>query len=287
MLFYKSFAKKTLRRSGFTEPWQMIGIMLLFTIGAVTFPTERLVKLFYDADEHAMLLYNGIERLIFTAVMFHIVGSFGFKIIRPKTHIIALLAVAPALIIAVNNFPFVSFFTGKCSIADGPREIIFFAVWCIGVGCLEEVAYRGIILPLLYITRRNKKRPVLWTLVLSSAIFALSHLVNLISPSPNFGGVIMQVGYTFLIGAMCGIVMVRTGSIILPMILHVTYNFAGMLVEKCGDGIMWTTEQIICTAVVGVVVGVYLVCLAFTADRHPEVCNSLLGEEPTPQSSYQ
>ena len=58
------------------------------------------------------------------------------------------------------------------------------------------------------------------------------------------------------------------------------YNFGGMLVEKCGRGSLWTTQQIICTAVVGVIVGAYLVyVVAFTADNTSEILEYTINAE--------
>ena len=124
----------------------------------------------------------------------------------------------------------------------------------------------------------GKSKPVFLTVAISSAIFALTHLINLLN---GFNpAVFLQVGYTFLIGSMCGIVFVKTGNIFFPAVLHMIYNFGGMLVEKCGRGSLWTTQQIICTAVVGVIVGAYLVyVVAFTADNTSEILEYTINAE--------
>ena len=146
----------------------------------------------------------------------------------------------------------------------------------------EELAYRGVMLPLILIKIRRiespiiKKRPVFFTVAISSAVFALSHLINLLNG--NIGGTFLQVGYTFLIGAMCGIVTVKTGNVILSALVHVIYNFCGMLIEYCGTGVMWTVEQMLFTAVVGVVVGAILIVVAILSDRKPETVLGMLGD---------
>ena len=48
---------------------------------------------------------------------------------------------------------------------------------------------------------------------------------------PKIGGTFLQVGYTFLIGAMCGIITVKTGNVLLSATAHIVYNFCGMLIE--------------------------------------------------------
>ena len=278
-MYFPTFAnKKSLRKSGVNEPVQMAAIMMLFILGVVMFPTRKIVGWFYSGDdEFVFLLADGIQRLIFSAVMFKFIADFGFNVIPEKMRVAGFFAVLPAVIIAINNFPFVSFLSGNCSVTETPGNIAIFAVWCLGVGLFEEVSFRGVVLPLIYVKLREsnltvfgKKKPVFLTVAISSAIFALTHLVNLFN---GFNpAVFLQVGYTFLIGSMCGIVFVKTGNILFPSAMHFIYNFGGMLVEKCGVGTIWTTEQIICTAVVGVIVGAYLVYVVlFTADKDCDV----------------
>ena len=82
--------KKSLRKSGFREPLQMLGIMMLFIIGVVTFPTRRILGWFYKGeDEFVFLFADGVERLLFTALMIRFALQFGFRIIPRKTHVIA------------------------------------------------------------------------------------------------------------------------------------------------------------------------------------------------------
>ena len=130
----KLFAiKKSLRRSGFTEPVQMAGIMMLFILGVVMFPTRRIVGWFYSGeDEFVFLLADGVERLIFTVLMLRFAAQFGFRLISFKTKAIAYLAVLPALVVAVNNFPFASYFGGDCGL-NQTDNVFSFSLWCVGV----------------------------------------------------------------------------------------------------------------------------------------------------------
>ena len=91
----------------------------------------------------------------------------------------------------------------------------------------------------------------------------------------------MQVGYTFRIGAMCGIVTVKTGNVIISALVHIVYNFCGMLMEYCGKGVMWTWPQITCTAVVGVIIGAVMITIVILSDRKPENALGMLGSAPT------
>jgi membrane protease YdiL (CAAX protease family) len=104
----------------------------------------------------------------------------------------------------------------------------------------------------------NRAVDVFWSIVISSAVFALVHLLNLFAGA-GIGSVILQVGYSFLIGGMCSVVLVKTKNIWYCVILHAVYNFAGGVVPECGGGEIWDTPTIILTAVVAVLVAVYVI----------------------------
>ena len=73
------------------------------------------------------------------------------------------------------------------------------------------------------------------------------------------GGTLLQVGYSFLIGGMCSIILVKTHNIWFCVILHSVYNFAGGVVPNCGGGIIWSVPEIILTAVVALIVAVFVI----------------------------
>ena len=293
MLFYKNFAKKSLRRSGFKEPVQMTAIMLLFVLGVVTFPTRSIVGFFYKGGEEFVFLFaEGVQRIAFTFMMLHFAKSLGFKLIPRKTHVFGIFATLLAFVIAVNNFPFVSYITGQVGVEENSVQLLSFMLWCVGVGLFEEVSVRGIIFPLVLIKLSGekapklfKKRPVFWSIAISSVIFSLLHLVNLLNG--NVGGTFMQVGYTFLIGAMCCIVTAVTGDVLVSACIHTVYNVCGMMIESCGfvvrGGRYWSTGQIICTAAVGAVVCVIMIIIALRADKDPSVATYMLGDAAIPE----
>ena len=78
--------------------------------------------------------------------------------------------------------------------------------------------------------------------------------------------VIMQIGYSALIGAMCSVVIVKTANIWLCVVLHGIFNFGGAVVQYCGRGEIWDTFTVVFTAILAVSVTVYLVISFFGAD---------------------
>ena len=140
-------------------------------------------------------------------------------------------------------------------------ELVIYGLFCLSVGFFEEMAFRGCALMYFLRKRTNTRKDVFVAIALSSCVFGLVHLVNIFTSSP--GAVIRQIGYSALIGALCSVVLLATKNIWLCVLCHAMYNFCGGLIDKFGDGEMWTISQIAFTAIVAVIVTVYMVGLFF------------------------
>ena len=172
-----------------------------------------------------------------------------------------LLAILPAFVIAINNFPFVSFLSGDCSLSANGKDIFLYALICLSVGFFEEMAFRGCALMYFLKKRTNTRLGVFVAIALSSCVFGLVHLVNIFTSS--FGAVLRQIGYSALIGALCSVVLLATKNVWLCVLCHSVYNFCGGLIDAFGAGQMWTAPQIAFTAAVAVIVTAYTVWLFF------------------------
>ena len=122
----------------------------------------------------------------------------------------------------------------------------------------EEFAFRGVVFLSILEKRRKNTLDVFISIVLTSAVFAVVHLFNI------FGGaspvaVLMQIGYSFLIGGMCSVVLLRTANIWLCVILHATFNFCGYFMPTLGDGTWWDTPTVVITVLLSIVVTAYIV----------------------------
>jgi membrane protease YdiL (CAAX protease family) len=163
----------------------------------------------------------------------------------------------PALMIAVNNLPILALVSGAASVTK-PELIWLFALECLLIGLFEELTFRGVLFPLLLENRRSSTRAIFWTTAFSSALFGLIHLINLLEGA-GIGATLLQVGYSFLIGGMCAIVLLKTGNLLLCILLHAVYDFCGGLIPTIGAGKLWDTLTVILTAILAVLVTVYMV----------------------------
>ena len=216
-----------------------------------------------------MIAWNEIGiRLLGTAVCIALMWRFSYAhLLVPKRPKLArLLQSLPFFAIAVNNFPFLSVAMGKASLQGAPLpHMLGYALLCFSVGLFEEMAFRGCVF-VIALERAEKitSAPlrVLAASVISSAVFGLVHLTNLFAGA-SVGATLLQVSYSFLIGGMCAIMLVKTQNIWYCVLCHAIYNFAGGVVPTLGGGTLWTAPTVILTVVVSLIVLVYAFVVLF------------------------
>ena len=168
----------------------------------------------------------------------------------------SLLFGLPALAVAVNNAPIIGLATGNAYITDPAGGVLLMLAYCLAIGTFEEFAFRGLFFMMILEDRRKSTKQIFWTTAISSAVFGLVHLVNLaVGAGP--GATLLQVGYSFLIGGMCAIVLLKTGSIWYCVLLHTVYDIGGTILYV-GGGVRWDAVTVTITAVLGVAVAVFM-----------------------------
>lgn len=214
----------------------------------------------------AMTLTRGIGALVFFVLLL----TLGYRVIHPFVKPVgrSLLWAVPALIVAVNNAPWLGLASGAITVTGTPEQIAWFLGESLAIGLFEELAFRGVVLLMIAERRHATRWDLLRAILLSSAIFAALHLTNLLSGSAP-GAVLLQLGYSFLIGAMCAVVLFKTANIWLCVILHAVYDVGGNMVGKIATGQMWDTPTIVITAVLGVATAVFYI-VAFLRMRPAE-----------------
>ncbi len=228
----------------------MAALAVLFVLGIASL----------DSIDHlGMSVTRGCGAVAFTAL---IIGD-GTKVwaLRPRFGG-ALLFSLPALAVAVNNFPIIPFLSGTVTVDAPADRILALALECLIIGVFEETAFRGIILTAVLSRFSETKKQVFLSLVITSAAFGLVHVFNLLAGA-GIVPTLQQVGYSFLIGGMCGVVLLKTHSLPLAIIIHAVYDFCGFLVPRLGSGKIWTVPEISLTVIVAVVVFAIYVKEAF------------------------
>lgn len=206
-----------------------------------------------------MTLTRFLGGAAFLAMLVHL----GYKVLNPikRPFLRSLLISLPAFAIAVNNFPFHAVISGGARVTEGAPMLLLLLVECMMVGFFEEVAFRGVIFLEILKKKPEDTRWAFISIVLSSVIFGLVHLVNLLESSPS--AVFLQMGYSALIGAMCAVVLLKTANIWLCVVIHGLYNFAGAVIPRMGEGVIWDSFTVTLTVIVSLLVVAYMIALFF------------------------
>ena len=199
-----------------------------------------------------------ITRLVGGVAIACLLPTLGYKVFN-KPSGFAVLSVLPCFAAVICNPPLIGLISGDAEIIYGEGyRFLLFAAECFATGIFEELLFRAILFPAILEKRRQTSVKIFLSVIVSSAIFALVHLLNLFAGA-GFGSIAMQIGYSFLIGGLCSFVLLKTGNIAFCVLLHATFNFTGTLVERLGTGGWGGWLTAIITLVVALPVAVYVV----------------------------
>ena len=186
------------------------------------------------------------------------------------------LYLLPCLAVAVANFQFGAYFSGKMQlIYNKPTDILLFAGYCLSVGLFEEMIFRGVVFAVLVSVFAQSKKGFVWTYVVSSLVFGFAHLVNGFSL-----GTLLQIGYSILTGGLFAFCMIKTKNIFCCALVHGIYNFCGLLFEVfdpisgiigLGAGVVFDLGTVITMLIVDITVGVFVLCKVLTYSEEERV----------------
>jgi membrane protease YdiL (CAAX protease family) len=183
-----------------------------------------------------------------------------------------LIFIIPCLIIAIDNFPFWSYFSGNMQlILTNPTDVLLFSIYCLCIGLFEEIVFRGLLFYLLASYFSKDRKGLIKTFVYSSVIFGLAHLTNLFSGA-GLPPTLLQVGYTTLTGGLFAFAFMKTKNVLFPACIHALYNFCGLILETpqklgLGTGIVFDTGTVIMMAIISVIIGVFVL---YSLTKYPE-----------------
>lgn len=219
-----------------------------------------------DAQETALWKMI-IPRLIGGTVFMLLAVRVGYRIFgcRERRCGVGLLLALPCLLVAVNNFPFIGVITSSITV-ERADLIPLFVLECFAIALYEEMAFRGFVFPYILERFHKGRAEMFLSIVLSGAVFSLVHLTNLFSGGSP-GAVFLQIGYSFLIGSMCAVVLLRTANVWACVLIHTVYDFGGLFVPTVAGGRIWDGATVTITAVLGVLVAAWTVWLFFGTEE--------------------
>jgi membrane protease YdiL (CAAX protease family) len=237
-----------------------LGFALYLLIPSAILLVLETFPIVYSTDEVLNSLFKVIAtRLVGCAVFIPLSAYMGYHIwgLTKKSRMKVLVCTLVPLAVVINNLPILGLLTGAAYITKPVNYVIIFAIEAISIGLFEEFAFRGVLLPFVLENRRKDRKSIFFATVLSSVAFGAIHLLNLFAGA-GVGYVALQIGYSFLIGGMCAIVLLYTRCIWICVSLHAIYDFCGYLIPTLGDGIIWDPITVAVTAVLGVVALIFM-----------------------------
>ena len=189
--------------------------ILLFILAALCFIFFEAIPTTIVSDPIANHLLCGfIARLglglLFGWTLYLFAGKSMFTF--NKTFAVNLAWSLPCFMVALVNFPYSAIISKEVTI-DYANLLGLYILFVVSIALLEEFIFRGIVLLVVKDYLNGKKHAPLKIVVICSAIFSLFHLTNLLTPNPDVGGVLLQCVYTFLIGAMLTVTMLKLKNI--------------------------------------------------------------------------
>ena len=237
-----------------------INLLIILTFFAVVALLEFIPFAYINNDLHNRFISKIIQQTCGSIAGILILVRLKIRLFGKPQNLLYFL---PCLIIAVDNFQFSSYFSGKMQLLyTRPVDFILFFGYCMAIGMFEEIVFRGIIFSIIAGTFSKDKQGFLKTYVVSSLVFGLAHLFNGLSFAT-----ILQVGYTILTGGLFAFCLIKTKNIFCCAFVHGVYNFCGLLFDKwqgLGNGVVFDTGTIITMLVVSLVVGIFILYKVYT-----------------------
>lgn len=235
----------------------IVATAVVFDFGLIVFFEDSLTNLLFCGT-----MSRAIIALIFIYVVATYYSDRAFRITNGGLR--GLAWAFPCFLVAIANFPFSALIQGNATITR--MDVMYLYVfYTLATAIYEELVFRGfLVLAVKSFLYKNPNKN-LFTVLIASAIFALLH-------SLNFGialsiDVIVQIGYSFLIGCMLSTLYLYTKNIYLCIGIHAIFNFGGLLINTIGSGYAWDWVFWVLTAVCGVFCAVHVVFTILKMDR--------------------
>lgn len=204
--------------------WLIVGVTLGFALFLKTGGLLKQAFVGFSEKEIEVELLTGIViRFLLCLTLIYLIRKLKFldfvgfgKQLRLK-NIQAL--VIPLVIVSAGLFS-----ESYLYVNAGTGLLSLFLTSNLFVALAEELAFRGIVLPLMLKLRKKKKSILHVSVFFTALIFGLIHYLNLFREPDNFSGITSQVIFATAIGVFLGGLLMRTRNILLPVLIHFLVN---------------------------------------------------------------
>lgn len=244
--------------------------IILIILSVIIFIVFEVCNFKYTDDETLNALLNGtIPRFAAGGALLTVLILLGCKkILKPEIKSLPknLLWCIPCFLVVFANFPFAALITDSAKILR-PELTALFIAECLAIGFMEETLFRGILQDTFFQIFKDKPHGQIFTVLLTSAAFGVIHLFNLFAGA-NVGATFLQVGYSFLIGAMLSAVLIKNDNLWLCVLLHAGFDFGGNIISELGTGNFQDIWFWIFTAVAGLLCSAHILGFLIKQDKN-------------------
>ena len=216
-----------------------VPVILAFVTLATVISEE--IKLRAGWGSNGVNVGNAIGLVIGSVFLYELLRRFEWLdvvgIRKPQS--VAWLFIVPPLLYVITAVFYVSSGTFDLNFSDPLRSSLI-TIRMLSTGLFEETAFRGVILSAMLLAWGSTKRGVLKCFLISSLLFGMLHLVNLLHRDmlPAFSNAV----YTCFTGALLAGVALRCRSIWPAVLLHGMSN-ALLSLNRLGEPAPeWTPE---------------------------------------------
>lgn len=237
------------------KPLEFLILIILYCVGASSIPNIKIADFFHLGQSFDMLFFAILKALtvIFPAYLLFALNEQKVLKFNAKSFFKSSLILFPFYLICLNNIPFVSVLGGNSKFIIN-KNFPVYCILCLAISVFEEICFRGLVLQNL--ENFKKINTLFKKIVIGSLIFSACHLVNAFSFNVVY--LLMQLGYSFLIGLICCFSYYASKSLYMPIILHFIFDFGGLMTDygvACGN--IWDKTSIITTVILSIFTVIY------------------------------
>lgn len=232
------------------KPFEFLICIILYCVGASSIPNIKIADFFHLGQSFDMLFFAILKAItvIFPVYLLFALNEQNVLKFKAKLFLKSSLILFPFYLVCLNNIPFVSVLSGNSKLILD-KNFLIYCVLCLTISVFEEICFRGLVLQNL--ENYKKINTPFKKIVIGSLIFSACHLVNAFSF--NAGYLLMQLGYSFLIGLICCFSYYASKSLYMSIILHFIFDFGGLMTDYgvvCGN--IWDKASILTTVFLSV-----------------------------------
>ncbi len=175
---------------------------------------------------------------------------------RRNPNHLSILFLVPFLLVCSSNLLYCFFFHEKQVISFDAQSFILSTIETLFSVTIEEILFRIFFIEFLFSFLKDGRWKNLLVILFSALAFSFMHVLNFFGNAPL--AVLLQIGYTFYLGLIFGVMALFFESPILSIVFHFLFNFLNMNLYNCLYDVEITSKYVLFSFLLGFVLLIYL-----------------------------